>query len=62
MSSVGLPIGQRFGFDIHINDDDDGGDRDTKWGWYAPTGNDSSWQNPSLFGQAILAPDVGYYD
>ena len=62
MSSVGLPIGQRFGFDIHINDDDDGGDRDTKWGWYAPTGDDSSWQNPSLFGQAILAPDVGYYD
>ncbi len=62
MSSVGLPIGQRFGFDIHINDDDDGGNRDTKWGWYAPTGDDTSWQNPSLFGQAILAPDVGYYD
>ncbi len=62
LSSVGLPIGQRFGFDLHVNDDDDGGDRDTKWGWYAPSGNDTSWQNPSLFGQAILAPDVGYYD
>jgi hypothetical protein len=62
MSSISLPIGQRFGFDVHINDDDNGGDRDTKWAWYTPSGNDTAWQNPSLFGQAILAPDVGYYD
>ena len=56
MNSIGLPIGSRFGVDVHINDDDDGGDRDTKWAWYAPNGDDSSWLNPSLFGQAILAP------
>ncbi len=62
MSSVGLPIGQRFGIDVHINDDDDNGDRDTKWAWYAPTGDDSSWFNPSLFGTGILVPDFGFTD
>ncbi len=62
MNSVGLPIGSKFGFDLHVNDDDDGGDRDTKWAWYAPSGDDSSWFNPSLFGQAILAPDTGTRD
>jgi len=62
MSSVGMPVGSKFGLDIHINDDDDSGDRDTKWAWYAPTGNDNSWLNPSLFGQAILAPDLGFRD
>lgn len=62
MSSVGLPIGQRFGIDVHINDDDDNGDRDTKWAWYAPVGNDSSWFDPSLFGKGILVPDFGAVD
>ena len=62
MSSVNLPIAAKFGFDVQINDDDDNGNRDTKWAWFAPSGNDSSWQNPSLFGQAILAPDVGFRD
>lgn len=62
MSSISMPIGTEFGFDVHINDDDDGGNRDTKWGWYAPSGSDNSWFDASLFGQAILAPTVGYYD
>ncbi|OED38500.1 hypothetical protein AB833_19330 [Chromatiales bacterium (ex Bugula neritina AB1)] len=56
MNSIGLNIGQRFGFDIQVNDDDNGGDRDSKLAWFAPIGQDESWQNPSLFGQAILAP------
>ena len=62
MSSVSLPIASRFGFDVQINDDDDNGNRDTKWAWFAPVGEDSSWFNPSLFGQAILAPDIGFRD
>ncbi len=59
MNSINVPISNIFGFDVHINDDDDSGDRDTKWAWFAPAGNDSSWFDPSLFGQAVLAPDVG---
>jgi hypothetical protein len=56
LNSIGLGIGQRFGFDLQINDDDNGGDRDAKLAWFAPIGQDDSWRNPSLFGQAILAP------
>lgn len=62
MSSIGLSAGNRFGIDVHINDDDDNGERDTKWAWYAPNGDDSSWHNPSLFGQGILVPDLGFRD
>jgi len=56
LSSIGLVPEQRFGFDIHVNDDIDGGDRDAKWGWFAPSDADNSWQDPSVFGTAILAP------
>ena len=56
LSSIGLNIGQRYGFELQINDDDNGGDRDAKLAWFAPVGQDESWRNPSLFGQAILAP------
>ncbi len=56
LSSLGLGTEERFGFDVQYNDDDDGGDRDTKWSWFAPSFQDDSWKNPSLFGTAILAP------
>jgi len=44
--------GQLHGFDIHINDDDNGGGRDGKMSWVSV--NDDAWQNPSLFGTMIL--------
>lgn len=56
MNSIGLRTNQRFGLDVQINDDDDGGDRDSKWAWFAPSYQDESWNNPSLFGTASLAP------
>ncbi len=56
MASIGLSPEQMFGLDVQINDDDDGGDRDAKWGWFAPSFQDESWRNPSLYGTAILAP------
>jgi len=56
MRSIGLNIGQRFGFDVQVNDDDNGADRDAKLAWFGPANRDDSWRNPSLFGQAILAP------
>lgn len=44
--------GQRLGVDVHIDDDDDGGDRDGKLAWKAK--QDESWRHPSLFGGVIL--------
>ncbi len=45
-------IGQLLGMDFMINDDDDNGARDGKLSWNAST--DDAWQDPSLFGTAIL--------
>jgi len=56
LASIGLNIEERFGLDVQINDDNDGGDRDAKWAWSAPAFQDESWKNPSLFGTAVLAP------
>ena len=58
LASIGLWTEEKFGFDVQYNDDDDGGDRDAKWSWFAPSFQDSSWRNPSLFGTAILAPVI----
>lgn len=44
--------GQRIGLDIHVDDDDDGGDRDGKLAW--KTKQDESWRNPAWFGSVIL--------
>ena len=43
---------QLIGFDVWINDDDDGGDRDSQVSWYSTDGN--GWQDPSVWGVAIL--------
>jgi len=54
LESAGIQIGKPFGFDIHINEDDNGGDRDAKYGWFEKTGNDRSWMHPKYFGTAVL--------
>ena len=58
LSELNIELEKPFGIEIQINDDDDGGTRDEKWGWHHPEGsddaNDYSWQNPSVVGQAIL--------
>ncbi|AZN41325.1 sugar-binding protein [Paenibacillus albus] len=41
-----------FGFDMMINDDDDGGARDSQLAWNDGTAN--AYQNPSLFGDGTL--------
>ncbi len=41
-----------LGFDIQINDDDNGGARDAKISWNA--NRDVAWKNPRIFGQLIL--------
>ena len=54
MSIMGKPPipGQEIGFDVWINDDDDGGDRDSQVSWYSTDGN--GWQDPSVWAVAIL--------
>jgi len=73
---IGIPPvadGSKIGFDVHINDDDDGGLRDKFISW-----NDDqnlAWTNPSVFGEvlfedcqsAFIIPDIclwmeGAYD
>ncbi|BCG58252.1 sugar-binding protein [Paenibacillus sp. URB8-2] len=44
--------GKQLGFEIQINDDDDGGARDGKKAFYGT--DDTAWQNPSKFGTAEL--------
>ncbi|MDT8302095.1 MAG: sugar-binding protein [Sedimentisphaerales bacterium] len=44
--------GQEIGFDVWINDDDDGTDRDSQISWYSTDGN--GWQDPSVWATAVL--------
>jgi len=39
--------GDNIGIDVHVNDDDNGGNRDKKIAWHTLV--DNSWSNPSLF-------------
>ena len=45
-------VNQLIGFDIQLNDDDNGGARDGKLAWAAM--EDEAWRNPSFFGTVIL--------
>ncbi len=53
---VTVNSGDLFGFDIGVNDDDDGGDRDGKIGWYDTHVPDKAWTAPCVFGtiEALL--------
>lgn len=48
--------GVLLGFDAHVHDDDDGGERDNKLAWFTTT--DQSYLNPSLFATATLVGEV----
>lgn len=49
-------IGATIGFDIGINDDDNGANRENKVAWFQTT--DAGWQNPSVLGEIILMPEA----
>ena len=51
--------GKKIGLDVHVNDDDDGGERDTKLTWRGK--EDNAWQNPGILGTAELAGLVGWW-
>ncbi len=44
--------GSSIGLDVHVNDDDDGGERDSKITWYVDY--DTMWNYPQDFGNAEL--------
>lgn len=59
LSSVGIVLGLPFGFEVQLNDDDNGDDRDSKWGWFHPSLNsnfatDQTYRNPSVMGVLVL--------
>jgi len=60
-STLGIKpsAGTKIGLDIHVNDDDDGGERDSKLTWQDK--EDIAWQNPLVFGNAELAGLIGWW-
>ncbi len=52
-SSLRLGTGE-FGFELHINDDQDGDLRDNKFGWAAEPGADTQWYDMSVMGHACF--------
>ena len=50
--------GQSFGLNIQVNNDQNGGLQDAKWGWVGETGVNVQWFRPSSFGQACLDTGV----
>ncbi len=57
-STLGVtPQASEFiGIDVHVNDDDDGGDRDCKIAWEDET--DVAWQDPSVFKTVRLSSNA----
>ncbi|UCG55764.1 MAG: tetratricopeptide repeat protein [Phycisphaerales bacterium] len=51
--------GRTIGLDVHIDDDDDGGDRDSKVLWHAK--EDVAYLHPSAFGNAQLLGLIGWW-
>jgi hypothetical protein len=51
--------GSSIGLDIQVNDDDDGGQRDTKLAWH--DSHDNAWDNPQAFGNAVLADLIAWW-
>lgn len=55
MSIRGVPasFGELIGIDVFINDDDNGGNRETQIAWH--TTDENGWQTPSMWGTALLS-------
>lgn len=58
LASAGIVPGRPFGFELQINDDDDGDEREAKWGWAHPArvgeDVDFTFRDPSFMGTALL--------
>ncbi|MFH0759219.1 MAG: sugar-binding protein [Bacteroidota bacterium] len=49
-------FGQKLGFEVHVNDDDDGTDRDSNIGWFYTS--DQAWTNPSTLGDMKMMEEI----
>lgn len=60
-STLGATVrpGASIGFDVQVNDDDGGGERDSKIAWNAT--EDDAWQNTKAFGTAQLAGLIAWW-
>lgn len=58
MEDAGIELGESVGFELQINDDDDGDEREAKWGWFHPartnTDTDTTFQDPSVMGTIVF--------
>ncbi len=46
--------GAEFGIDLQVNNDQNGGERDAKWGWSGVTGSNTHWYKLTNIGKACL--------
>lgn len=53
LAQTGIVVGELFGMDLHLDDDDDGGARDSKWSWYLKSG-DLSYQYTDVLAAIVL--------
>ncbi|MFK8080976.1 MAG: fasciclin domain-containing protein [Granulosicoccus sp.] len=58
LSEFNISKGEPFGFEIQVDVDSDGGERDARWGWFHPARTtvdvDNTWTMPSFMGTAII--------
>jgi len=54
LASAGITVGKPFGLDIQLNEDDNGGVADARFGWAEPSGSAVADTNPSVFGTVLL--------
>jgi hypothetical protein len=60
LEALTLSAGDVFGFDLRINDDDDGGSRDTQIAWFCvdPMGWGTGWNMPSMIAELELVNET----
>jgi len=54
LASAGIQPGKPFGFDIQLNEDDNGGPGDARFGWFEPSGSNMASSDPTVFGTIVL--------
>lgn len=54
MASAGIVVGQPFGFEVQLNEDDNGGPQDARFGWHEVSGRNEAAINPGVFGSLAL--------
>jgi len=59
LESAGIVVGKPFGFEIQLNEDDNGGSRDARFGWFERSGRVEADSNPGVFGTVLLTGCAG---